>query len=103
MKTTPRLVAALVASLVLAGCVGDVGTMDPPIKPKPIDPSVPVDPVVRKSALLTLTASASPVMVSVGQEILLEVTVRNSGEATASGVVPTTPKQTGSGLAMIKT
>lgn len=101
MKTNPRLVCALFASLVLAGCVGEVA-MQPPVKPLPVKP-LPVEPDKRTHAMLTLTASASPVMISVGQEILLEVTVRNSGEATASGVVPTTPKQTGSGLATIKT
>jgi hypothetical protein len=106
MKTTRNLVSALVPMMVvfaLAGCVGEteIKVVPPPDTTKP-DDTKPVDPTKHTSALLSLTAAASPSMISVGQDITLEVTVLNSGEATASGVVPTTPKQSGNGHAIIK-
>ncbi len=104
MKTTTRkLFSALVPMMVLftlAGCVGGAVITPPEEKPKPI---ITPDPTVHTSAMLVLTATAGPAMISVGQDITLAVTVRNTGEATASGVVPTTPKQTGNGHAVIKT
>lgn len=99
MKTTRTLLVSMVF-LTLVGCTGEApGT-------GPTDPTMPVDPVEEPKltpAVLSLSVSASPMMISVGQDILLEVTVHNSGESTASSVVPMTPKQTGSGLAVITT
>lgn len=88
---TPRTLLLLLS---LAGCSAEMAG--------PSGPSKPQDGALTPAAL-TLSVSASPTVASVGQELRLEVTVRNSGEATASSVVPTTPKLSGSGLAVVTT
>lgn len=92
MKTTRDLLVSMCV-VGLFGCVGE-------FQPVTLEPELPES--TRTIAALSLTVSAAPAMISVGQEIRLEVTVHNSGEATASAVVPSTPRQTGSGLAVIE-
>ncbi|MBL8955585.1 MAG: hypothetical protein JNK82_32720 [Myxococcaceae bacterium] len=78
----------------LVGCTSNVGT------PGPVDPEVKVPD--KTPAVLGMTASTTPAIVSVGQKITLTVTVMNSGEATATQVVPTTPVLTGAGFAVLE-
>ncbi|MDP2272993.1 MAG: hypothetical protein Q8K32_19810 [Archangium sp.] len=91
MKTTRTFLVS--TCVLLCGCVGEV------VEVRELMP--PAEISTRAPAVLTLTTSASPAMISVGQQLLLEVTVHNGGETTASAVVPRTPVQTGSGLAAI--
>src|SRR5205823_5178567 len=55
-----------------------------------------------RGAELSIGLQASPSMLSVGQELRVEVTVKNTGDTTASSVMPSTPLQTGSGHATLK-
>jgi len=88
-------------SLMVAVAAAAIGCTTPPAQQEPVDPVDP-KPVDKAPAVLGLTASVTPAVVSVGQKITLSVTVMNSGEATATQVVPTTPKLSGAGFAVLE-
>lgn len=102
MSSTLRLSAALFA-LALAGCMGSTDAKLVPAN-VPQDPvTSPVDPVEEPKGRAGLELAIAPVspLVSVGQRFALEVQVRNSGTALASGVAPASPFELGVGHAAL--
>src|SRR5438094_7289347 len=103
MKT--RILLSLVSvALLVVGCNGTsegklVDTQLPDIDNGNGNPNPGGD---TSGAKLSSNLQASPWMLSVGQELKLDITITNSGDTTASSVMPSTPIQTGSGHAALK-